>query len=286
MTTLTTINDDEKSSKFSSTLFEKIKRYIETNSYMKIKIFDESNKFKLVNELIFHDENRVYVSKEVRLRVLKKFHDSSLTKHFERNKILTSIKRWFYWSKMKNLVKKYVKTCDTCMKTKLLKHFFHEKLLSLSVSNKAWSNITVNFIIDFFNFSSYKSADVFDCVMITVNRFTKMSYYFSCEKTMNFKRFAYLLIKDVINFHELFERIISDRETLFISHFWSIFSKKVKVDHRLFLSFHSQTDEQIERQNQTLKRYLKNIVNFLQNDWINHLSFAEYIYNDFHYFVI
>ena len=144
----------------------------------------------------------------------------------------------------------------------------------------------MNFVTDFLNFNFNKSVDVFDCVMITVNRFIKMTHYSSCAKTMNSKQFAYLLIKDVINLHDLFERIISDRETLFISHFWTMLSKRLKVDHKLFSSFHSQTNEQIERQNQILKQYLKDVVNFLQNDWMNHLSFAEYIYNDSHHFVI
>ena len=51
-------------------------------------------------------------------------------------------------------------------------------------------------------------------------------------------------------------------------------------------AFHSQTNDQIERQNQTLKQYLRNVINFLQNDWIDHFSLAKYIYNDFHHSVI
>ena len=144
----------------------------------------------------------------------------------------------------------------------------------------------MNFVTDFLKSNFYKSVDVFDCVMITVDRLIKMTHYSSCAKTMNSKQFTYLLIKDVISLHDLFERIISDRKTLFISHFWTMLSKRLRVDHKLFSSFHSQTNEQTERQNQTLKQYLRNVVNFLQNDWMNHLSFAKNIYNDSHYFVI
>ena len=280
------IEHDEKSFEFSFTLFENIKRHIETNFIIKIKIFDESNKFKIIDEVILYSDNRIYISKEMKLKILKEFHDSSTTKHFERNKILTSLKKWFYWSKMRILMKKYVKTCNICMKIKLSKHFFHEKLLSLSTFNRTWFDITVNFITNLFKFTFYKSIDVCDCVMITINRFIKMTHYSFCGKTMNFKQTAYLCIKNIINFYDLSKRIISDRKTLFIWHFWSIFSKKFKIDHRLFSSFHSQTNEQIERQNQALKQYLKNTVNFLQNNWINHLFFAKYIYNDCYYFVI
>ena len=140
-------------------------------------------------------------------------------------------------------MKEYVKTCDTCIKIKLSKYFFHEELLSLSTSNRVWSDITVSFVIDLSKFNSYQSADVFDCVMMTVDKLTKMTHYFSCAKTINSEQLAYLLIKDVINRHELSERIISDWETLFISHFWIVLSKRLKAEHRLFSVFHSQTDD-------------------------------------------
>ena len=55
--------------------------------------------------------------------------------------------------------------------------------------------------------------------MIIVNRFIKMSHYFSYAKTMNLKEFVYLLIKNVINFHDVFKRIISDKKSLYIFHF-------------------------------------------------------------------
>ena len=263
-------NMNEKNSKFAFSLLKEIKQYTKKNVNMTTEIMNESNKFKIIDELIFHDENQIYVSKKIRLRVLKDFHDNSTATHFERDKILKAIKKWVYWSKINNLVESYVNTCDTCMRTKLSKHSFHEKLLSLSISNKAWSNITVNFVTDLSKFSLYKSANVFDCVMMTVDKFTKMTHYFSCVKTMNSKQFAFLLIKDVINHHDLFERIISDRKSLFISHFWIILSKKLKANHKLSSTFHSQTNDQIERQNQTLKQYLKSVINFLQNDWIDY----------------
>ena len=189
LTTLTTKFGNEKIdeiiSEFLFTLFETIKRHIEHDLIIKVKSMKEPNEFKIMNELIFHDENRIYVWKEVKLRVLKIFHDNSTTKHFEKDKTLISLKKWFYWLKMKNLIKKYAKTYDLCMKTKLSKHFSHEKLLLLSISNRTWSNITINFVTNFLKLSFYKSIDVFDCVMRIVDPFIKMTHYFSCAKTMS-----------------------------------------------------------------------------------------------------
>ena len=39
-------------------------------------------------------------------------------------------------------------------------------------------------------------------------------------------------------------------------------------------------NDQTECQNSTLKQYLRNYVNYQQNDWIQWLSFAEFAYNN------
>ena len=96
MTTLTTkIKHDEIFFEFLFTLFENIKRHIETNFVIKIKVFDESNKFKIVDDLVFYNDNRIYISKKTKLEILKKFHNNSTTKHFKRNKTLTLLKTDF-----------------------------------------------------------------------------------------------------------------------------------------------------------------------------------------------
>jgi len=45
-------------------------------------------------------------------------------------------------------------------------------------------------------------------------------------------------------------------------------------------AYHPQTDGQTERTNQVLESYLRNFVNYDQNDWYQMLPLAEYAYNN------
>ena len=45
-------------------------------------------------------------------------------------------------------------------------------------------------------------------------------------------------------------------------------------------AYHPQTDEQTERTNQVLEGYLRNFVNYDQNDWYQLLPLAEHAYNN------
>ena len=278
--------DEESKFRFSTNLIDELKKYIALDEKIQRIVKENSTNFVDKKELVFCEKNLIYVSEAVRLRVFKNFHDNVTTDHFERDKTVTSLKRWFYWSKMTNFVDEYVRTCDTCIRTKLSKHSSHEKLMSLSVSNKVWSNVTIDFIIDLSKSSSYKSKNVHDTIMIAVNRLIKMTHYSTCSKNMNSKQFANLVLKDVISHHEMSKRFISDRETLFTFHFWKVLSRKLETNHRLSTSFHSQTNDQTKRQNQTLKQYLREVINFLQNDWVKHLSLTEYSYNDSYHSII
>lgn len=47
----------------------------------------------------------------------------------------------------------------------------------------------------------------------------------------------------------------------------------------MLIAYHLQTDRQTERTNQVLEGYLRNFVNYDQNDWYQLLLLAEHVYN-------
>ena len=88
-------NTTEKESKFrfSTNLIDDLKKYTALNEKIQRIVKKKSTNFVSKKELIFCEENLIYVSKAVRLRVFRNFHDSVTTEHFERNKTVTSLKR-------------------------------------------------------------------------------------------------------------------------------------------------------------------------------------------------
>jgi hypothetical protein len=74
--------------------------------------------------------------------------------------------------------------------------------------------------------------------------------------------------------------IIFDKNSLFMFNFWSNFYYHLKIKIRLNIVFYFQTNEQIKRQNQTLKQYLKIYVNYQQDNWTRFSFMIEYVYNN------
>ena len=65
--------------------------------------------------------------------------------------------------------------------------------------------------------------------------------------------------------------ITSDRDKLFISHFWQELFKKLKVHLRMSMALHPKTDGSSERSNKMAIESLRHYVNTRQDDWADHL---------------
>ena len=83
----------------------------------------------------------------------------------------------------------------------------------------------------------------------------------------------------VVKLHGLPASIVSDRDTIFVGHFWRELFKLYKVNLQLSTAYHPQTDGQSERVNQCLEMYLRCAVQDSPKSWKSWLSLAELWYN-------
>jgi hypothetical protein len=175
-------------------------------------------------------------------------------------------------------VKKYVDSCSTCHRVKFVKHKSHDRLQVLSISKNSKQNWTMNFITDL---SSSKHRDiVYDSILMIIDRYTKFSLYISSKKTWNAENLTNALIDEIFIKFEKSVFIVTDRESFFTFKFWSFLCYHLWIRLRYNIVYHSQTNEQIEKQNQILESYLRSYVNYQQNDWIRWLNIVEYAYNN------
>ena len=76
------------------------------------------------------------------------------------------------------------------------------------------------------------------------------------------------------------EVLVTDRDKLFSSEKWTSFCFHMRCCCNLSTAFHSQTDGQTERQNQSVEAYLRIFVDKQQEDWAKLLPCAKFSYNN------
>lgn len=62
--------------------------------------------------------------------------------------------------------------------------------------------------------------------------------------------------------------------------FWSSLNYFLKIKQKFSITFYSKTDNQIERQNNTIKAYLRAFISYKQNNLAKLILMTEFIYNN------
>lgn len=89
-----------------------------------------------------------------------------------------------------------------------------------------------------------------------------------------------MLFMDIVGkFHGMPRSLISDRDPLFMSHFWQDLFRLSGTTLRMSSAYHPQTDGQTEVLNRTLEQYLRAFVHHSPSHWFRYLPLAEWSYN-------
>ena len=155
----------------------------------------------------------------------------------------------------------------------------------LLISDKSWQEIIMNFITELL--SNKKKNQIYDSILMIINHYTKMTRYISINIILKTHELEDLFINELF-FHEtdVLIKIVLNKDFLFISDYWLELYYYLKIKQQLNIAFYSQTDEQIEYQNQILKHYLHCYCDNRQSNWILLLLFAEFTYNHFKHVLI
>ncbi len=235
------------------------------------------------NDELLHHDLAVYVFNDsvTRNEILRINHDDFEADHFTYTHIKTAIRRKYYWLKMLKEMTKYVCICSNCQQVQMHHYKLYEKLMFISSENiNSFHMMIMNFIIDMFSAKNLYIEKISNIILVMINKLIKHAIYTSMIKDLNIKRLVNLLWRKFVSQHEIMRRIISNQDSLFINHFWIILCWHLEAKQKLSIAFHSQINDQTERQNQMLEHYLLMYFNYKMNDWSEFLLMTAFAYNN------
>jgi RNase H-like domain found in reverse transcriptase/Reverse transcriptase (RNA-dependent DNA polymerase)/Integrase zinc binding domain/Chromo (CHRromatin Organisation MOdifier) domain/gag-polyprotein putative aspartyl protease len=221
----------------------------------------------------------VYIPSRMRREFTREQHSLPAHGHQGITKTVERIARDYYFPGMRKVVETVVTECDLCNRSKTSRHAPYGLLQPPPTPAGAWKSIAFDFIVKLPRSREPMTKVVYDSIWVITDRTTKYGHFVPYKESSDAKELAYAFMKTVVAQHGLPEEIISDRDKLFTSKFWTSLMAQLGANHKLSTAFHPQTDGQTERLNQTLEQYLRNYVNEKQDNWVELLPTAQFAYN-------
>lgn len=237
------------------------------------------DRFRVVDEALF--KNGLLwvpdVPEELRTELIREVHDQPSSGHCGVRRTIALLTRHYYWPGYAATVKRYIRNCHPCQRSKAPRDKTNGLLVPLPVPQKRWQDIAMDFI------TGLPLSEGFNAICTLIDRLTKERHYVPChwgDEGTSSEELVWILLWNVYRLHGLPLSITSDRGAQFVSTLWKSLCKRLRIKANLSTAYHPQTDGQTERANQDVERGLRTYCNYLQDDWAKWIPMVEFSDNN------
>ena len=268
-----------------------------THAYMQVRLYEEdkffhnilkqSSEFKnfLVQDgyvyLRDNDRNILCIpdiqigSRRIREIIISYAH--SILAHLGPRKTLFYLRDNVWWKDMVLDIRDFCNSCSLCQAGKTRNHRPFGLLNPLPVPSRPWETIGMDFVGPLPESRNRHGA--FDMITVIIDHLTSMVHLVPSKQTYKARDIAELIFENVYKLHGLPSVIVSDRDSLFTSIFWSHLHRLIGTELRMSSSYHPQTDGATERANRTIVQMLRMCISPNQRDWVSKLPAVEFALN-------
>ncbi|CAI7905998.1 unnamed protein product [Closterium sp. NIES-54] len=177
----------------------------------------------------------VPAERKLRHLLLRKHHDQN--GHSGVDKTLGAISSSFFWPKLSQDVRSYVRSCHTCQCNKARNVASCGLLHPLETPQLQWTHVTLGFITDL------------PCTSSHHNAILTMAHFLPTSTTATAENVADLFFKEVVRLHGIPPVLISDHDSWFVGRFWQSLFNRLGTKIRLSTAYHPRSNGQTERMN-------------------------------------
>ncbi len=180
------------------------------------------------------------------------------------------LRRWF-WPKMRESVRRFVRNCDVCGRSTVWREAKAGFMRSLPIPERIGSELSIDFITDLPESRGCTN------IMVITDRLSKDIFLFGAG-SMAAEKCADLFVDKYYRYFGFPRFLTSDRGSDWLSHFWRTFWRLTGITQRLTTAYHPQSNAS-ERANQELYKYLRSFTCYSQDNWLDLLPLAQLALN-------
>ncbi|GJW78910.1 putative mitochondrial protein [Tanacetum coccineum] len=166
-----------------------------------------------VQDEVLYKKGKVVVGDDpvLRMDLIKKIHDNALGGHSGFHATHQILSRLFYWRGMQAMVRTYVRDCLVCQQCKYDTSAYPSLLQPLEIPSKFWSVITMDFI------TGLSKSQGYSVIYVVVDKLSKFAHFMALKDPYTTTSIANSLMNNVTSIYGIPEKIISDRDLVFLT---------------------------------------------------------------------
>lgn len=142
-----------------------------------------------------------------------------------------------------------IKKCDVCQQIKLETSALAGLLQTLEIPTTPWTDVSLDFI------EGLPKSQGFEVSLVVVDRLTKYVHFIPISHPYTTAMVVSLYMNYVFKLHGMPATIVSDRDAIFTSLFWSELFRLQGTTLAMSTAYHPWSDGQTEIVNKSLKQY-------------------------------
>ena len=216
----------------------------------------------VINNLILH-KRRIWLPQGFSMipTLLTEYHSTPTGGHMGIAKTLARLSENFSWPGIRQDVTDFVTNCLPYQQTKYETKKIAGLLCPLPVPQRPWEDLSLDFIL---GLPLYHGNSV---ILVVVDRFSKGIHLGMLPAAHTAHVVASLFIEIVGKIYGLPRSLVSDRDPLFLSHFWRELFQLSGTQLRMSSAYHPQSDGQTEVMNKVVEQYLRAFVHHRPHTW-------------------
>ncbi len=213
-------------------------------------IFDEID-FTLQNDLIYYSSEmktlKLCISWSLEKDIYKMTHDDN--HHCEFHRAYVRIFESLYIRHMIKRLRRYIHHCRSCLEEQTKRHPLYDELNSIRTMTLSFHTVIIDFVIALSMTLIEENA-----ILIITNKFFKRISIIARKNKWDVFEWVRAWLNALQRENWRISRaIIFDRDSKFLEAFWNIIFRHMNVALHFTIVYHSSTDDQSERTNQTIE---------------------------------
>jgi len=184
--------------------------------------------------------------------ILKESHRALYCAHPDVKKMYADMRKLFFWVSMKCDIVHFNAKCLECQQVKANHHHLVGLLQPHDVPMSKWKVISMDFIVRL-SLTSHRH----NAIPVIVDKLTKSAHFILVRDAYDVIDVAHVFLNEVIYFHRIPKKIISDRDSRFSSRFWTSLESTLGTQLNLSTYYHPETNGKTERVNQVMEDMLR-----------------------------